>query len=64
MDALDTPSLRLGHASSAQEWAERLRPFYESLPREPAPERHWDLLLQLVLGPDLDLERIRAEARA
>jgi hypothetical protein len=61
---LDAPSLRMGHAASAQEWAEQLRPFYESLPRDPAPERHWDLLIQLVLGPDLDLKQIRAETRA
>ena len=34
---------------AAETWADRLRSFYDSLPAEPAPERHWDLLLQIAL---------------
>jgi hypothetical protein len=32
--------------------AEHLRPFYESLLREPAPDKHWHLLVEIALGPD------------
>ena len=36
----------------AEAWAERLRGFYKALPTEPVPGRHWDLVLQLEIGPE------------
>jgi hypothetical protein len=47
---------------AAEQWAARLRPLYESWPTHPAPEQHWDLLIQVALGPDEklpDLVRMR-----
>ena len=40
--------------------AEHLRPFYESLLREPAPDKHWHLLVDLALGPDNRFKEIIA----
>src|SRR3954447_4368110 len=41
----------------AAQLADRLRPFYESLPQEPAPEEHWDAVIQLAIGPDEEFRK-------
>ena len=37
--------------SRPDEWADRLRSFYRTLPNEPAPEEHWRLVVQLAVWP-------------
>src|SRR4051794_27766152 len=37
-----------GYAAAV--WADRLRSFYEALPAELAPDRHWDLLLEIAVN--------------
>jgi hypothetical protein len=37
-----------GYAAAV--WADRLRSFYEALPGELAPDRHWDLLLEIAVN--------------
>jgi hypothetical protein len=58
----DNAQLTFG-SYAAEQWAERLRPFYERLPAEPAPEGHWDLVLRMALGPDEAFGRSRGAAR-
>jgi hypothetical protein len=50
-------------AYAADKWAERLRCLYNSWPMEPAPEKHWDLLIQIALGPrdQFELEKLRTD---
>jgi hypothetical protein len=47
---------QIGSEPAAQ-LADRLRPFYESLPQEPAPEEHWDAVIQLAIGPDEEFRK-------
>ena len=47
-----------GYAATV--WADRLRSFYEVLPAELAPDRHWDLLLEIALNaPEARMEDLR-----
>jgi hypothetical protein len=49
--------------TSAGEFAERLRPFYISLPTEPVPPQHWDMIIELALGPDPDFRKVFRRVR-
>jgi hypothetical protein len=45
---------------AAAMWADRLRSFYESLPAGLAPDRHWNLLLEIAVNaPEARIEDIR-----
>jgi hypothetical protein len=45
---------------AAAVWADRLRSFYEALPEELAPNRHWDLLLEIAVNaPEARMEDLR-----
>jgi len=47
-----------GYAATV--WADRLRSFYEVLPAELAPDRHWDLLLEIAVNaPEARMEDLR-----
>jgi|tagenome__1003787_1003787.scaffolds.fasta_scaffold20952790_3 hypothetical protein len=47
-----------GYAAAV--WADRLRSFYEALPRELAPDRHWTLLLEIAVNaPEARMEDLR-----
>jgi len=48
---------QIGSEPAAQ-LADRLRPFYESLPQEPAPAEHWDAVIQLAIGPDEEFRKL------
>src|SRR5215218_9367899 len=51
-----------GYAAAV--WADRLRSFYEALPGELAPDRHWDLLLEIAVNaPEARMEDLRAPRR-
>jgi hypothetical protein len=52
-----------GYAAAV--WADRLRSFYETLPGELAPERHWDLLLEIAVNaPEARMEDLRVAGRS
>jgi len=47
-----------GYAAAV--WADRLRSFYEALPGELAPDRHWTLLLEIAVNaPEARMEDLR-----
>src|SRR5215207_7241913 len=46
-----------GYAATV--WADRLRSFCEALPAELAPDRHWDLLLEIANAPEARMEDLR-----
>ena len=55
---------QLGSNAAAQ-CADMLRPFYECLPRQRTPGKHWNLLTEIALGPDVEFKTAwqRAAAR-
>jgi len=50
----ETPQIS---SEPAAQLADRLRPFYESLPQDPAPEEHWDGVIKLAIGPDEEFRK-------
>ncbi len=58
-EGLRSSSAREG-TGGRRDLVEHLRPFYESLLREPAPDKHWHLLVEIALGPDERFKEIIA----
>jgi hypothetical protein len=43
---------------AADVWADRLRPLYARWPIDPTPEQHWELLIRVALGQEIELPKL------